>query len=437
MTSITGYNTNNTAADPTLLLQYCNGSRIPPENTTAGGGWQVPPGISDATVPNPIFNLTPAATVDEGNNWINMSWGPLSESNPVTGDALSNYGPAAGSSVINFISSATAAANFADAPATDFYGTARKGNGAVDAGAVEFANSVAPPTLTSIAPNTGLRGTAVPVTLTGTNLTGAFAVTITGTGVTVSSLTVVNDTTVTATFTIANLAATGARSVRVSTPGGITNPVTFTVTAPPAPTLTSIAPTSGARGTSVTVTFTGTNLTGTFAVTGIGAAIPVTNLTVVSPTTVTATLNISRAAPLGIRNLGLTTPGGTSNTRPFTVTGGTAAFTGPTPALTSTPANGTTKTGTVTLRNSATGANAGPLTLTAAPVVNRATGTGAFTVTGGSCASGTVLAPAATCTITVQYVPPTTGSLTSTAHVTIADTGAATATQNSPNFTGN
>ena len=40
-------------------------------------GYQVPPGISDATVPNPIFNLTPAATVDEGNNWINMSWGPL------------------------------------------------------------------------------------------------------------------------------------------------------------------------------------------------------------------------------------------------------------------------------------------------------------------------------------------------------------------------
>jgi len=31
-------------------------------------------GIADATVPNPIFNLTPAATVDEGNNWVNISW---------------------------------------------------------------------------------------------------------------------------------------------------------------------------------------------------------------------------------------------------------------------------------------------------------------------------------------------------------------------------
>src|SRR6202043_1622513 len=84
LTSTTGY--PGTAANPDLALdpavvrQYCNGSRIPPEN--GGTGWQGPPGIADATVPNPIFNLTPAATVDEGNNWINMSWGPLALTNP-------------------------------------------------------------------------------------------------------------------------------------------------------------------------------------------------------------------------------------------------------------------------------------------------------------------------------------------------------------------
>jgi hypothetical protein len=37
----------------------------------------------------------------------------------------------------------------------------------------------------------------------------------------------------------------------------------------------------------------------------------------------------------------------------------------------------------------------------------------------------------------VHYVPPTTGSLTSTAHVTITDTGTLTLTQNSANFTAN
>ena len=43
-------------------------------------------------MPNPIFNLTPAATVDEGNNWINLSWGPLSLTNPTVAGADGNYG---------------------------------------------------------------------------------------------------------------------------------------------------------------------------------------------------------------------------------------------------------------------------------------------------------------------------------------------------------
>jgi hypothetical protein len=96
----------------------------------------------------------------------------------------------------------------------------------------------------------------------------------------------------------------------------------------------------------------------------------------------------------------------------------------------------------VTVTNNTTTAPAiafpGPLTLTAGPVVNRATGAGAFTViSGGSCVAGLVLQPGGSCTVNVQYVPPTTGSLTSTAHVTITDTGATTATQNSANFPAN
>src|SRR5205807_4050402 len=42
---------NNTGSNPAVVKQYCNGSRIPPELGAAG--YQVPPGISDATVPNP------------------------------------------------------------------------------------------------------------------------------------------------------------------------------------------------------------------------------------------------------------------------------------------------------------------------------------------------------------------------------------------------
>jgi hypothetical protein len=87
---------HNTGGNPTFLSQYCNGSRVPPE--LGSMGYQVPPGISDATVPNPIFNLTPAATVDEGNNWINLSWGPLAMTGPLTNTTLANYEPTATSS---------------------------------------------------------------------------------------------------------------------------------------------------------------------------------------------------------------------------------------------------------------------------------------------------------------------------------------------------
>src|SRR5262249_543337 len=126
-----------------------------------GGLWLVPPGTNEANaVPNPVFSLTPAATVDEGNNWINMRWGPLALANPKTGTTLGDYGIGSGSSAIGRIpSSALVAYNLA--PATDFYGTARKTNNSVDSGAVEFA-SASPPALASISPTSGALGATVP-----------------------------------------------------------------------------------------------------------------------------------------------------------------------------------------------------------------------------------------------------------------------------------
>src|SRR5207302_1130628 len=136
LTNTTGYaGLNNSQSNPSVVSQYCDGSRVPPEFKS--GGYQVPPGISDATVPNPVFNLTPAATVDEGNNWINISWGPLAMTNPMTGAVLGNYAPAGGSPVINYVPSSSP--TYTPAPNLDFFGNARKTNNAVDAGAVEFA----------------------------------------------------------------------------------------------------------------------------------------------------------------------------------------------------------------------------------------------------------------------------------------------------------
>jgi len=252
LTSFSGSYTGNgniVPGSPGVASQYCNGSRVPPEN--GGLGYNVPPGIADATLPNPVFSLTPAATVDEGNNWVNMSYGPLSLVNP-TGATLGNYSIVAGSPAINH-------ATATGAPNHDFFGTTRPQGGGFDIGAVELAGlTTGPPTLTSIAPTSGTRGTIVSVTLTGTNLTGATAVNVSGTGVTVGALTLTS-TTVTTTFTITATAALGARTVSVTTPGGTSNTVTFTVIAAPQGTVTFTSATNGTLTTVAgvrTLTFT-------------------------------------------------------------------------------------------------------------------------------------------------------------------------------------
>jgi hypothetical protein len=353
-----GLGTHNTlGSNPYFISQYCDGSRTPPEfqNLPGGSGWDVPPGISDATVPNPIFNLTPVATVDEGNNWINLRWGPLSMVNTSgganNGTILGNYGPTSTSPTINYIPS-TAGIYYADAPSLDFYGTARKTNNAVDAGAVEYiAAAAALPTLTSITPNSGVLGQQVSVTLIGTNLTGATSVNVSGTGVTVGPLVInAGGTQITTTFTIGRLVATGSRNVTVTTPAGTS---TGTVT--------------------------------------------------------------------------------------FTVESATLRFSAISPALTTTPANRTTKIGTVTVTNTATGPTAGPFILSAAPTIAKLPvigGPGTFSIitTGpnaGTCVSGASVAPGSSCTIGVQYVPPAAPATlsTATADITLQVVGTAIATQ--------
>lgn len=151
LTDTTGYPASNKAANPNVASQYCNGSRVPPElsGTANPFGYQVPPGISDATVPNPVFNLAPAATVDEGNNWINMSYGPLSLQNPMLAPAALSSASGTANGNYRLTSNSTAAIgaiqntgpsgiNFAMAPTHDILGTNRKSDGAVDIGAVEY-----------------------------------------------------------------------------------------------------------------------------------------------------------------------------------------------------------------------------------------------------------------------------------------------------------
>jgi hypothetical protein len=116
-TVTTGYggNGNNNSAPSwsTATGMYCNGSRVTPEiastvcsanganpngNANAPGcirpgalGITTPPGIPDNNPFYENFTLTPAATVDEGNNWINMFYGPLSTVNPSVQKGSAGY----------------------------------------------------------------------------------------------------------------------------------------------------------------------------------------------------------------------------------------------------------------------------------------------------------------------------------------------------------
>ena len=100
-------------------------------------------------------------------------------------------------------------------------------------------------TLTSIAPSSGTQGAAVAVTLTGTNFVSGSTIAVSGTGITVSSPTVASRTSITATFTIALNAPTGAQSVTVTNSLGTSGHQTFTVNALQ-PTVTSTNPAIGA-----------------------------------------------------------------------------------------------------------------------------------------------------------------------------------------------
>ena len=232
---------NNLGSNPALVSQYCNGSRVPPEN--GGLGYQGAPGNLGRDSAQSA--LQPDAERDRGRG---QQLGqhqlvPLSISNPSTNAALGNYTMQSSSPAIDYVPVGQAH------PHTDFLGNPRPDPSnptRFDVGAFEFQGAVAAPTLTSISTTSGLRGTSVNVTLTGTNLSGTQSVNVSGAGVTVSNLADVNQTTVTATFTISNTAALTARNVTITTSGGTTGSVTFTVTGP---TLASINPTSGQRAT--------------------------------------------------------------------------------------------------------------------------------------------------------------------------------------------
>jgi hypothetical protein len=370
-----GYAGNNKTTAPAFVSQYCNGSRVPPECTVTDGcagpkGFGVPPGIADALTPNPVFSFTPSATVDEGNNWINVSWGPLALTNPaqpgpaLPGTASGNYG--GGPALANYNFQAAFPADEIPAgqphPATDFYGNLRpepnEGNPArFDPGAIEFGSTVGTASF-SVSPSSlafgaqSIASPSAPQTITVTN-TGTVA--LNGGSFTFTGSTA---------FTSVGPGCTGTLAIGAN----CTINVQFRPTA------------------------AGTNYNGSVAIayngpaTGTGTPVSLTGSGVVAgPLAFTAATN-GTLSNFGGRTLTFTIPTGR-------------------PSVTS----------VVTITNQGPAAST-PVAITAESVIG--VSNTLFTLSGNTC--GATLAPGVTCTISITYATPAAPPSIFTPHLGVA-----------------
>ena len=211
-----------------------------------------------------------ALTFDEGGNFINVNFSPLTPWDLLDPSKLrSDYHIQDVSVAVNGGAARTTVNNANRVPVADFDAQSR-GTAAVDVGADQI--PVPAPTLAGISPNQGARpvngAVNYPVTLTGTNLTSANLTE----GASNFNLTnvVVSATQITATVQVQAGAALGATTLTVNTAGG-TATVDFTVLASPVAFTSESGPASlnggnalafgnqtGAQNDTVTLTVSGT-----------------------------------------------------------------------------------------------------------------------------------------------------------------------------------
>jgi hypothetical protein len=470
-----GGGSNNLLAPAALVGSiYCDGARVPVEAVSSGGvpfagGWQVPPGTNETNaLPAPAFTLMPAGTVDEGNNWVNLRWGPLSMNvNDASGNPVFTFNPSlvGTSAAVNYVPLASVYG--IAAPSTDFYGNPRKLNGnPVDVGAIEYqAPNFAILTVTpaSLAfPNTVVGATSASQTLTLDNTGGAA-----GTGVTVAvtapfarpagaaggtcGATLAASTTCTINIVFSPTVASPATgTVTITANVMVTNsPVSLTGTGTPVTHTATVAPTpltfgNWATGTTssvktLTVTNTGNSAlaVGTFTFGG-GTPQPFSrtggtctaNLAVGASCTVNITFAPATATTFS-RTLTVAYTGATVSPGPVTLTGTGVATRAavtitPSPLTITLPAGSNSGTGTVTLKNNAAVGGA------QVNVTNVAVSGGSLidyffnAVAGADTCTGTTLAPQQTCTVGVRFTTVIAArGVNRTGAITVTDNGAA------------
>lgn len=174
-----------------------------------------------------------------------------------------------------------------------------------------FAVIQALPKITSVNPAEGSQGATLSVTISGSNLNGAKEVRL-GSGVAVNRFNIVSSEQIQAEVTIVGGAGTGTRDVTVTTPGGSASFANSFSVKQGFPSIVSIMPNEGEKGESLKVIIRGSNLDGASSV-SFGPGIDVQNFTNLSQTQISVNLIIDNSATAGLRNVTVTTPGGTSS----------------------------------------------------------------------------------------------------------------------------
>jgi hypothetical protein len=247
--------------------------------------------IMTPTVVPTITSISPTLTIPDNTITVNGS-------NFVSG-AIVKFGTVLGTNV-TFVSAAQLTVTVPNLTPGATSITVQNPSGAVS-NSVNITIDTIPtpgPTTTLLDPATGIPGASITITGTGfvVGATVKFGTTL-GTDITVVSATQI-------TVKVPSISA-GVVNVIVTNPDAQqSSPLSFTVTSPPPPTITSINPTSGPPGTVVTIT--GTGFTSNASVM-FGTASG-TFITVVSPTQITVT--VPSAVARGLIELFVTTSSG-------------------------------------------------------------------------------------------------------------------------------
>jgi hypothetical protein len=162
------------------------------------------------------------------------------------------------------------------------------------------------PIVSSVTPsNLGQGASSATVKLAGTGFDSTTKVDIAGDGIT-WSVASRQSTLITLTVSLGTAATLSARDISVSNANGGQSTCVSCLTIVAGPTITAVSPTSVPRGTSTTVTLSGSNFDSRTTVQVSGKGITVGTLKVLSPTSMTAVLKVTSAAPTGLRSVTVT-----------------------------------------------------------------------------------------------------------------------------------